>query len=123
MSRPAVVHAYLRKARETSIEGLAWLDRLPDLIADVCLDLGVEIDGEPYEGGVCGWVAPVRGSGGDTVIRASSPHAEVATGAAALRWWDGAGAVRLLAEDSEACVMLLERCEPGTLLRDAGLPN
>ena len=40
-----------------------------------------------------------------------------------MRWWDGAGAVRLLAEDSEAWVMLLERCEPGTPLRDAGLPN
>ncbi|MHB1783174.1 MAG: hypothetical protein ACYCTE_10910 [Acidimicrobiales bacterium] len=47
--------------------------------------MGVEIVGAPCEGGVCGWVAPVRGSGGDTVIKASSPHAEVATEAVALR--------------------------------------
>jgi streptomycin 6-kinase len=34
-----------------------------------------------------------------------------------LRWWDGAGTIRLLAEDSAAWAMLLERCEPGTPLR------
>jgi streptomycin 6-kinase len=26
------------------------------------------------------------------------------------RWWDGAGAVRLLGDDNAAWVMLLERC-------------
>lgn len=123
MSEPVVVHDYLRRARETSAEGLAWLDRLPSLIEGACRDWGVEITGEPYGGGVCGWVAPVRGTGGDAVLKVTWPHPEAATEASALRWWDGAGTVRLLAEDRHTWTMLLERCEPGTPLRDAGLPN
>ena len=118
-----MVPEYLRKARETSPEGLAWLERLPDLVADVSRRWGLEVTGAPYEGGVCAWVAPVRYRGGEAVIKVSWPHPEAATEAASLGWWDGAGAVRLLAEDGEAWTMLLERCEPGTPLRDAGLPN
>ena len=109
--------------RKTSIDGLAWLDRLPSLIEEACRGWDIEIAGEPYEGGVCGWVAPVRGASGEAVLKVSWPHAEAATEAVALRWWDGAGTVRLLAEGSDAWTMLLERCEPGTPLRDVGLPN
>ena len=123
MSVPLVVPGYLRKARETSDDGRAWLERLPDLVADVSRRWGLTIAEAPYEGGVCGWVAPVRHPGGDAVLKVSWPHPEAQTEAAALRWWNGAGAVRLLAEDGEAWTMLLERCEPGTPLRDAGLPT
>jgi streptomycin 6-kinase len=123
VSSPVIVPGFLRKARETSADGLAWLDRLPDLVADVSRRWGVEIIGLPYEGGMCGWVAPVRHSGAHAVLKVTWPHPEAATEAAALRWWDGAGAVRLLAEDSEAWAMLLEACEPGTPLREAGLPT
>jgi streptomycin 6-kinase len=123
VSEPVVIHEYLRKARETSIEGLAWLDRLPGLIEEACRRWSIEIAGAPYEGGVCGWVAPVRGVSGAAVLKVSWPHAEAATEALALRWWDGAGAVRLLAEDRDTWTMLLERCDPGTPLSDAGLPN
>ena len=118
-----VIHEYLRKARETSVEGLAWLDRLPSLIEEACRRWNVEIVGAPYEGGVCGWVAPVRGASGDAVLKVSWPHAEAATEGLALRWWDGAGTVRLLAEDRDTWTMLLERCDSGTPMRDAGLPN
>jgi streptomycin 6-kinase len=120
---PLVVHEYLRNARATSADGLAWLDRLPDIVADACRRWGLDIAGPPYDGGMCGWVAPVRGAGGDAVLKVTWPHPEAATEAAALRWWGGAGAVGLLAEDHEAWVMLLERCDPGTPLRDAGLSN
>jgi len=123
VSRPVVVHEHLRRARETSPDGLAWLERLPSLIAEACLAWDIEIAGTPYEGGVCGWVAPVRGAIGEAVLKVSWPHDEAATEAVALRWWDGAGTVRLLAEDSDAWTMLLERCEPGTPLREVGLPN
>ena len=122
MSEPVVIHEYLRKARETSIEGLTWLGRLPGLIEEACHSWNVEIAGAPYQGGVCGWVAPVRGASGDAVLKVSWPHAEAATEALALRWWDGAGTVRLLAV-RDTWTMLLERCDPGTPLRDAGLPN
>lgn len=123
MSKPVVVHGYLQKARETSIEGLAWLDRLPDLVEEACRRWDIEIAGPPYEGGVCGWVAPVRGAAGDAVLKVSWPHTEAATEAVALGWWGGVGAVRLLAEDRDSWTMLLERCTPGTPLRDAGRPS
>jgi len=120
---PVVVPEHLRKARETSEEGMAWLDRLPGIVADACSKWGLEVTGAPYDGGVCGWVAPVSTAEGRAVLKVSWPHPEAAREAAALRWWDGAGAVRLLAEDGDAWVMLLERCEPGAPLRDAGLPD
>jgi len=123
VSEPVVIHKWLRKARATSAEGLAWLDRLPGLIEEACRSWNVEIAGAPYEGGVCGWVAPVLGAGDDAVLKVSWPHAEAATEALALAWWDGTGAVRLLAEDRDAWTMLLERCDPGTPLRAAGLPT
>ncbi len=123
MREPPVIPEYLQKARETSIEGLTWLDRLPALIEEACRRWDVEIAGAPYEGGVCSWVAPVRGASGDAVLKVTWPHAEAATEASALRWWDGAGTVRVLAEVRDTWTMLLERCDPGTPLRDAGLPN
>jgi streptomycin 6-kinase len=51
------------------------------------------------------------------------PHREAAHEAAALRAWAGEGAVRLLDEASEEHAMLLERCRPGTALREAGRPD
>jgi streptomycin 6-kinase len=84
VSEPVVVHGYLRKARETSIEGLDWLDPLPNLVEEACRRWDIEIAGLPYEGGVCGWVAPVRGAGGDAVLQVSWPHTEATTEAMAL---------------------------------------
>lgn len=123
VSGSVVVHQCLRAARQASAEGLAWLDRLPDLVAGACAEWDLQIVGAPFDGGVCGWVAPVRGSGGDAVLKVTWPHPEAATEAAALRWWNGTGAVRLLAEDPAVWVMLLERCLPGVALRDAELPH
>ena len=123
MSGPLVIHEFLRAARETSADGSAWLDRLPNLVATASDRWGLTLVGTPYDGGMSGWVAPVVHSGGEAVLKVTWPHPEAATEAATLRWWDGDGAVRLLAEDSEAWVMLLERCAPGVPLGDAGLPN
>lgn len=48
-------------------------------------------------------------------------HAEARDEAAGLRAWNGNGAVRLIDEwlDGDSYALLLERCEPGTQLRDA----
>lgn len=74
--------------------------------------------GEPYVGGSVSHVVPVRlPDGGDAVLKLSLPHREAEHEAAALAWWDGAGAVRLLAADpDDPFVLLLERCTPGTRL-------
>ena len=41
----------------------------------------------------------------------------------ALRFWNGAGTAQLLEADENHNAMLLERCDPGTLLRDLPEPE
>lgn len=119
-----VITDMLRRARANSADGMAWLERLPELIAASCQRFDLEGSGPPYDGGMCGWVAPVRRADGRAaVLKVTWPHPEAATEAAALRWWDGAGAVRLLAEDADNWVMVLEACLPGTPLRNTGLDD
>jgi streptomycin 6-kinase len=48
------------------------------------------------------------------VLKIGFPHRESEHEAAALKLWDGNGAVRLLASDPERDAMLLERLRPGT---------
>jgi streptomycin 6-kinase len=58
---------------------------------------------------------------GDVVLKIQWPHRESEHEADALELWDGCGAVRLLARDDERHALLLERCRPGTLLREDAL--
>jgi streptomycin 6-kinase len=56
----------------------------------------------------------------DAVLKVQFPHGEDEHEAEALRVWNGDGAVRLLAHDEERHALLLERCVPGTHLREVG---
>ncbi|GAA0458870.1 aminoglycoside phosphotransferase family protein [Streptomyces olivaceiscleroticus] len=104
-------------ARHTS--GRAWLARLPRLVGEAADHWGLRLSA-PFDGGTCSWVAPVRRpDGGRAVLKVTWPHREAAGEAAALRAWDGHGAVRLLDHDPTRHALLLERCIPGTPLRDA----
>ncbi|HSB39299.1 MAG TPA: aminoglycoside phosphotransferase family protein [Gaiellaceae bacterium] len=78
--------------------------------------------GEPFEGGVASvLVAPaVTADGRDVVLKVQQPHRESEHEAAALRLWDGGGAIRLLDHDPEENALLVERCVPGTPLSAAG---
>lgn len=104
--------------------GPAWLAALPTLVAEVAdaWDLAL---GEPYEGASVSWVAPaiVRSTGEAAVVKVQWPHRECEHEAAALRAWDGEGAVRLLGHDVERHALLLERCEPGTTLAASDDPD
>jgi len=51
------------------------------------------------------------------VLKLGMPHLEAEHEIHGLRFWDGEATVRLLAADEGLGAMLLERCEPGTLLR------
>ncbi|MDQ2847986.1 MAG: aminoglycoside phosphotransferase family protein [Actinomycetota bacterium] len=116
-----VITEMLRAARASSVDGTEWLGRLPALIRQLCERWQLEVHAPPYDGGMCGWVAPVRRANGSiAVLKVTWPHPEAAAESVALRWWDGDGAIRLLVEDREAWAMLLEPCVPGTQLRDAG---
>ncbi len=58
---------------------------------------------------------------GDVVLKIQWPHRESDHEADALEFWQGEGAVRLLARDDERHALLLERCRPGTPLRESAL--
>ena len=100
----------------------AWLATLPEQIAQVAASWSLVL-GEPLlPGGQCAWVAPARDRAGHKlVLKAGWRDPEAEHEADALRLWDGDGAIRCLAhEKSENTIaLLLERCTPGTPLKNA----
>jgi streptomycin 6-kinase len=116
MSPAAVVPDALRRAMSAAHgpAGVAWCDRLPDLVAGYAGRWGLT-PGEPF-GATWHWVAP---AGDDAVLKVGFPTAErdLAREAAVLEVWAGRGAVRVLAADvggDDAEALLLERARPGT---------
>ncbi|GAA0267810.1 aminoglycoside phosphotransferase family protein [Cryptosporangium japonicum] len=99
-------------------EGRRWVAALPGLVDDVAHDWALRV-GEPYVLSYH-WVAPVTDAAGRRAVLKLGPPGpgHLRDEAAALRAFDGHGAVRLLAEDADRGVLLLERAEPGTLARD-----
>src|SRR5207248_6314998 len=82
--------------------------------------------GQPFEGPEvrAAWVAPVRRADETpAVLKLGMPHMEARDEIAGLRFWDGDPTVRLLAADEELNAMLLEACEPGTVLRTLPEPE
>jgi streptomycin 6-kinase len=73
--------------------------------------------GSPFRRGTAAWTAPA----GRAVLKVSWPHREARYEADGLQLWAGAGAVKLLRSDSSRWAMLLERCDPGIALDEAGL--
>lgn len=104
---------------------MAWLERLPDALRELAhrwsLTLGVPFDGEEL---TCAWVAPVvRADGTAAVLKLGMPHMEGEHELHGLRFWDGDPTVQLLKADEDLNAMLLERCEPGTVLRTLPEPE
>jgi streptomycin 6-kinase len=105
---------------DTGLTHAAWLERVPDLAARWCDEWGLTL-GEPYAAGVGGHTVRAElDDGTPAVLKLIYPHRESEHEADALELWDGNGAVRLLARSEDGFAMLLERCEPGTPLADAG---
>jgi streptomycin 6-kinase len=98
---------------------LAWLAQLPSTVGELqrrwSLSLSSPFDHEDVS---CAWVAPaVRSDGTPVVVKVGMPHMEAAHEIEGLRFWSGDPTIELLDADVDANAMLLERCEPGTLLR------
>ncbi len=97
-----------------------WLSALPGLVRELATEWELEL-GEPYApGGQCAWVAPAKSRGGDELaLKVGWRHREAEHEAAALRVWDGDGAVRCVAARAlaQTTVLLLERCDPGVALK------
>ncbi|HEY8473772.1 MAG TPA: aminoglycoside phosphotransferase family protein [Natronosporangium sp.] len=96
--------------------GREWLATLPDTLAEVSAQWSLRV-GQPYQGSYVSLVVPAtQPDGTAAVLKLQYPEPDSRYEAAALRTWDGGGAVRLLAHDERRLALLLERCEPGTPL-------
>lgn len=110
-------------ARACADEGRGdWLGDLPGLVARVAAEWEIAVGNPFVPGGATAWVAPARDRGGnDLVLKVCWRHPEAAQEADGLRAWGGAGAIRLQRAGEFAqttAALLLERCRPGTQLRD-----
>ena len=98
--------------------GAAWLASLPSLL-DQCVERWSLRIGEPYPDSYVSLVLPATTSdGGDAVLKIQYPGQESEHEAAALKHWNGDGAIRLFDYDAELHALLLERCRPGTHLAE-----
>jgi streptomycin 6-kinase len=131
------IPTYLRAS--TDVGGPArveWLAALPERVEQLTERWGLDL-GEPFEpGGNCAWVAPaVDADGRDVVLKVAWPHTEALHEAEGLAALGGEGAVEVYGfehlapaqpgagagADGDAggtTAMLLERCRPGTELRE-----
>jgi streptomycin 6-kinase len=99
------------------LEGRDWLTRLPDLIAACEREWAISTG--PAFPLSFNYVAPATTrSGGHTVLKLSPYREDLAHEAAALRAFDGRGAVRLLAHNQPRGALLMRRAMPGQTLQD-----
>jgi len=99
-------------------EGRRWVERLPVLLAQYAREWDLRL-GEPLDVPAFNWVVAAETKyGRPVVLKAGVPCRELRTEAEALTLFQGRGAVRLLAEDVNEGLLLLERLEPGTTLWD-----
>lgn len=97
-------------------EGLAWLERLPAIVADCARRWSLTI-APPFAELSINYVAPgVRADGTAVVLKVCFPDHEFFTEVGALQLFAGRGALRLLAVDLDQGALLLERLRPGTPL-------
>lgn len=99
--------------------GRDWMRAFPAMLKRFQEQWDVVEVGEtfPYVG--YAWVAPgVRRDGAKVVLKFAPPDKEFASEVEALRLYAGEGAARLIAGDTEAVAMLLERLEPGSTLAE-----
>lgn len=104
--------------------GRAWLSALPELVARAEVRWSIRIGRAYSPGGATAFVAPgVQTDGTPVVVKIAFPHREARHEAAALALYDGDGAVRLIADDPDDHVLVLEQCQPGCPLADACLDD
>lgn len=118
---PAILSANCLK----SSDRMAWLNNLPATIKSLeqkwSLELAPAFDGPDVS---CSFVAPARRKDGTiAILKIGMPHFEALSEIDGLRFWSGDPTVQLLEAATDCNAMLLERCEPGTSLRELPLPE
>jgi streptomycin 6-kinase len=100
--------------------GPEWIADLPRLTSDAVDHWSLRIVGDPYPGSYVSLVMPVTRGDEPAVLKIQFPHDESEYEAEALRVWGGEGAVHLLGHAPDLSALLIERCDPGDHLADAG---
>ena len=110
-------------------EGSRWLAAVPGLVDGWSRRWSLDRDRGPAAHGTNALVVPVRRGDRPCVLKLAWRGGDPGHEVAALRAWDGRGAVRLLAADDSGTVLLLERLDsdrslagidPGTAAELAG---
>ncbi|WP_123042186.1 aminoglycoside phosphotransferase family protein [Cohnella candidum] len=97
-------------------EGEAWLAAFPSLVQKCESKWSLRLE-EPTFPLSFNFVAPVRFEDGrEAVLKLCVPSKESRSEIAALRWFDGKGAVRLLEAEPDEGILLMERVRPGLTL-------
>lgn len=100
-------------------DGVAWLDQLPKAITDLKQRWSLTLSPPFEEEASCSWVAPcIRQDRTSAVLKIGLPHMEAENEIDGLLFWDGDPTVFVLEADLELNAILLERCKPGTTLRE-----
>ncbi|HEY2675051.1 MAG TPA: aminoglycoside phosphotransferase family protein [Rugosimonospora sp.] len=103
--------------------GRDWLAALPGMVGEVVTRWSLRV-GRPYDGSKVSLVLPATlPDGGRAVLKLQYPDRESQHEAAALRYWNGDGVVRLLAHDEQRAALLIEHCSPGDHLGQADPGN
>jgi len=100
--------------------GRAWLQELPQAVAEQCRLWDLELDGAPMHGSNA-LVVPVRRHGDPLALRLAPPGDDVHRLVQDLRLWKGRGTVALEDTDLARRAVLLERLDGGLSLDDVPL--
>jgi streptomycin 6-kinase len=100
-------------------DGDLWVMGVPSRVAAIQRAWAITVE-QPFDPpGSAAFAAPATTAGGRAcVLKINAPDERTRWEGEALRRWNGAGAVRLLADDGSGA-LLLERAQPGTPLTDA----
>jgi streptomycin 6-kinase len=95
------------------VPGADWLRRLPSILDDISSRWSIAL-GDPFADMQYNYVAPaVRDDGAEAVLKIGVLRRELTAEIAALRAFNGCGAVQLLDAEPELGALLLERLRPG----------
>jgi streptomycin 6-kinase len=100
--------------------GRAWLAELPGRVEALREHWRLVVDGAPMHG-YLGLIVPVRRGDEACVLKISWPDDSTREEVAALRAWDGRGAVRLLETDAARNAILMERLDASRSLEQVGI--
>lgn len=122
--QPSQIPKQLAATCQGNPDRMAWLAQLPASITELQHRWSLTLDAPWEKEASCSWVAPAgRRDGTRAVLKIGMPHMEAANETEGLRFWNGDPTVYVLESDDRLNAMLLERCEPGTTLRELPEPQ